>query len=313
MHIDNGCIFVSVYICKTLAFVWVHMVMVFLWSLTGPKWDGDPLTPPLNRLGPPALWSVIHHPLGLSHPTLYPVATATLTAMAPSTGVGMDTETVKTVGTPSTITGLPVRASYTDISTMHCYQQVRTKNYIYYSEYHKTCICTHFSCMLNISTLPSHVKTNTKLWLNSQRLRYIHAHPVVSSQNGTLATRKKNWQNPKLLFSSPTAHPPHTLCGLHRTEHTDVWYQSRMQCVSMCTAIPLTHILLNFSTVCMCYCGLALLLAIMSLRIFTVILLTWWGLNPDASTHNKWNIILSLPICILLCTYNALSRLLFFF
>lgn len=68
---------------------------------------------------------------------------------------------------------------------------------------------------LNISTVLSHVKANTILfWLSSQRLRYIHAHPVVSSPNGTLATRKKTGSIPGCSSPLPlSAHAtPSVVC-----------------------------------------------------------------------------------------------------
>lgn len=105
---------------------YVYKVLI-MW-LTGPKWDGDPLTPPLSRLGPLALWNVIRHPLGLLPPTLYPTATATLTAAAMSQRTGRDKDMGMAPRTHTALTGPTVRASSRDTSTMRYYRQVRTEN-----------------------------------------------------------------------------------------------------------------------------------------------------------------------------------------
>lgn len=152
--------------------------LLMMW-LTGPKWDGDPLTPPLSRLGPLAPWSVIHHPLGLLPPTLYPVATAMLTAAALSKRTGTDTEMGIETHTLLILTGLAVRASSTDTSTMHYYQQVRTSKHIYHTlwnEYHKTWVSSRFSCIFNISTLSSHVQTNRTYSGSIHRGLYTYVH-----------------------------------------------------------------------------------------------------------------------------------------
>ena len=144
MHIRCWWVYLleCMYVCGTLAF-WLRSYvygLVMMW-LTGPKWDGDPLTPPLSRPGPPALWNVIHHPLGLLPPTLYPVAMAMLMVMATSTGTGTVTETGNT---PLTHTGPPVTAWHRDSTTMHYHQQVRTKLNISLAHCPKTWICSHF-------------------------------------------------------------------------------------------------------------------------------------------------------------------------
>lgn len=133
MHISCWWVYLYECICvRDISFFLRSCVygLVMMW-LTGPKWDEDPLTPPLSRLGPPALWNVIRHPLGLSPPMLCPVAMATLTATEMSTGTGMDTEMDIATCTPLTLTGQPATASYMDSSTMYYYQQV--KKYLYLS------------------------------------------------------------------------------------------------------------------------------------------------------------------------------------
>lgn len=251
MHIDIECICVSVYICWTLAFVWGHILMIFCWSLTGPKWDGDPLTPLLNRLGHPALWNVIQHLLDLSHPMLYPVVTATLTATAMSTGTHRtDTETVKTMGTRSTITGLPVRASHIDSSTTHCYQQVRTKSQAYLLQ-HKTCMCSLISYTFDISSLPSHIKTS------NQHLKLYFFHCPPNPQPLWSASR----QSDRRLISKVYAACEHVSCYSTNTHLLDyeqcvlLWV-----CTVTCCDVTLSHL---------------------------VTLLTWRALNPGTSTHNK--------------------------
>lgn len=149
-HCWGVCLWGSIYsMCGTFCLRSCVYGLVMMW-LTGPKWDGDPLTPPLSRLGPPALWNAIRHPLGLLHPTLYPVATATPTAAAVSTGTGTDTETGIATCTPLTLTGLPATASCMDSPTMYYHQQVRTKH-IYctlWNWYHRYWICSHFTCII---------------------------------------------------------------------------------------------------------------------------------------------------------------------
>lgn len=48
---------------------------------------------------------------------------------------------------------------------------------------------------------------------------------------------QKSWQLPRLYFPFPTVHPPYPLCGLHHTRQRGVWYQSCIQCLSMCVCV----------------------------------------------------------------------------
>lgn len=104
------------------------MFIFFQWChLTGPKWDGDPLTPPLSRPELLALWSVTHHPLLPLPPMLCPVTMASPTAAAvcrTGTDRGLDTA----AHTPLTPTGPPMITCCTDTSTTHYHQQVSFTN-----------------------------------------------------------------------------------------------------------------------------------------------------------------------------------------
>lgn len=218
--------------------------LVMMW-LTGPKWDGDPLTPPLSRPGPPALWNVIHHPLGLSPLMLCPTAIAMLTTTDMNTGAGTDTEMGIAVCTPLTLTGQPATAS----TAMHYYQQVKTYFCLLHDlkwiSWNLDIFELYMHSILNISEHPSHIKTNTS-HSGEARIHTYTSCGVIAKWN--ISHKEKNWQLPKLHFPSPTVHPPHPICGLRHTIETNIWYQICLHCVNMhmcvcvCTDGPQTFI-----------------------------------------------------------------------
>lgn len=116
----------------------------------------------------------------------------------------------------------------------------------FWNEYHENLDLyeLYMHSILNISALPSHIKTNT----SHSGEAIIHTYTscgVIAKWN--ISRKEKNWQHPR-HFPSPTVHPPHPICGLRHTIQTNIWYQSCMHCVNMhmcvcvCVAGPQTFI-----------------------------------------------------------------------